>query len=146
METFLPLRSASHCCDNFQWKILKIHAWPDLMEKKIVYQLNFYWNEWGARRLIFPYIIVLNLARLCLAARENFLALKKYEKLWCHSVSSQKWFLQWKILKIHIYLNSACISFCHSWWSSTKFDMKVSGKYVHMTWGLRISESFLDWN
>ena len=44
---------------------------------------------------------VTNLARLCLAKKGNFLTLERYEKLWWHSISSQKLFLQWKIPKGH---------------------------------------------
>ena len=53
-------------------------------------------------------------ARLCLATRRNFLALKNCEKLWNHSVLSQRWFLQWKITKIYNFPDIACIFFCHT--------------------------------
>lgn len=93
-------------------------------------------------RLLFRWMP--NLTWLYLATRGNFLALKKCKILWCHSISSQKPFLQWKISKIYTFLDFSCIFVCHTGWSSTKFDMELSDTYVHVTLRLKISKSFLE--
>ena len=57
----------------------------------------------------------------------------------------QKQYLWRKTSKIYIWPNSACIFLNHTWWSN-KFDREMSDTCGHVTWWLRVFESFLDLN
>ena len=80
-----------------------------------------------------------NLAKLCLATKQKFSALKGRKDFWCYSRKPQKPFFYWKILKISNQHNSAVIFFSHTGCSCTKFDREMPETCGHVT---RVVEKF----
>lgn len=87
-----------------------------------------------------------NFARLCLATKENFLALEKGRKLWFHSFLSQKLSLQWKIQKIHTWPDSAPITSAARDAATLNLTCSCLTHEIMYLHGLKTSESFLNLN